>query len=244
MQAGRIALGGIAVVGLIGCDLSLSSYDEIYARGAEQYVMCAQNIDSKSDFGIDDIDGALMRAKVDGTTLQLYAHRPGATIEVSALEAVLAAANQRGTPFATYEELSAGEVPGSLALAFDDHHLEAWMAIRPLLDRYHARVTFFISAYTRITDEDRAAVRTLADDGHDIEFHSVGHLDAEAYSNEHGVDAYLADEILPALDAMRAAGYATTVFAYPFGTRNAATDAALAPYFSHIRAIRSTCPHS
>jgi hypothetical protein len=41
---------------------------------------------------------------------------------------------------------------------------------------------------------------------------------------------------------MRDAGYPTTVFAYPFGARNAATDAALAPYFTRLRAIRTTCP--
>jgi hypothetical protein len=41
---------------------------------------------------------------------------------------------------------------------------------------------------------------------------------------------------------MRADGHATTIFAYPFGTRTAATDAALSQYFVHLRAIRSRCP--
>ena len=49
--------------------------------------------------------------------------------------------------FATYEELSAGEVPGSLALAFDDNGVASWTALRPLFSRYHARVTFFVTRY-------------------------------------------------------------------------------------------------
>jgi beta-phosphoglucomutase-like phosphatase (HAD superfamily) len=57
-----------------------------------------------------------------------------------------------------------------------------------------------------------------------------------------GMDTYLADDIVPGLDAIRAAGYATPIFAYPYGARDDATDAALSQYFAHLRAIRSTCP--
>jgi len=43
--------------------------------------------------------------------------------------------------------------------------------------------------------------------------------------------------------AMRADGWQPTIFAYPFGARTSATDKALEPLFTHIRAIRSTCPY-
>jgi hypothetical protein len=232
----------LLLAGLAGCDTTLATYDTIYSRGADHYVLCAQNLDDKNSVSADDVAEALSRAKLDGTTVHFYTHRPGGTVETSTVEDVIAAAAERGVGFATYAELADHEVPGSLALSFDDHNLASWIAMRPILEAHRARVTFFVSAYLGITDEERAQIRQLADDGHDIEYHSVAHLNAETYAAAHGVDGYVADEILPALTAMRDAGYPTTIFAYPFGARTAATDAALAPYFSHLRAIRSTCP--
>ena len=235
--AGVCALGGLA-----GCTRTLADHDDVYSRGADHLVLCADNIDDKYHVTIEEIDAALDRAKSDGTTLHVYTHSPGETVQVSAIEGVLAAATARGVEFTTYEELSDHAVPGSLALSFDDHGLASWTAMRPMLAQYHAQVTFFVSLFLGFSDDERAQLRQLADDGQDIEYHSTQHLNAVDYVAAHGTDGYIADEILPALDAMRADGYATTVFAYPFGARDAAIDDALAPYFTHLRAIRSTCP--
>ena len=232
-----------AVAALAACNAaSLASHDEIYSHGADHLVLCAQSIDDAYHLTADDIGEALDRAKADGATLHLYTHVPGETIATSAIEDVLAAVAERGMSFTTYEELETGEVPGSLALAFDDHSVAAWFALRPMLDHYRARVTFFVSAFVTLGDDELADLAELAGDGHDIEYHSTGHFDAVSYSTMFGIDAYLATDIVPALDAMRAAGYTPTVFAYPYGARDAATDAALAPMFAHLRAIRSTCP--
>lgn len=242
MHRGCALLRAGALAWLAGCTRTLSDDDVLYSRGADHFVLCSSNIDDKYHVGVDEIGDALSRAKSEGMTLHLYTHSPGETIQVSTIEGVLAAAAARGVELVTYEELSDHAVPGSLALSFDDHGLASWTAMRPLLARYHAQVTFFVSLFLDLSDDERAQLRQLADDGHDIEYHSTAHLNAVDYAAAHGVDGYVADEILPALDAMRAEGYATTVFAYPFGARNAATDAALAPYFTHLRAIRSTCP--
>jgi hypothetical protein len=231
-----------ALAGLVACDASLATHGDIYSRGADHLVLCAQNIDDSYGIGVAEIADALDRADADGTTLHLYTHTPGETVAITTIEGVLAAVADRHMQFATYSDLNVGEVPGSLALAFDDDAVAAWTAIRPLLDRYDARVTFFISGFLRFTDDTRAQIQQLADDGHDIEYHSTNHLDAVAYSMAVGMDAYLDDDIVPALDAMRAAGHATPIFAYPGGARDDATDAALSQYFTHLRAIRSTCP--
>jgi hypothetical protein len=228
---------------LAACNVAtLASHDEIYSHGADHLALCAQNIDDAYRISTAEIADALDRAQADGATLHLYTHIPGDTISTGAVEGVLSAVAERSMSFATYDELSAGEVPGSLALAFDDHSVAAWFALRPMLDHYHAHVTFFVSAFLTLGDDELADLEQLAGDGHDIEYHSTGHFDAVSYSTMFGIDAYLATDIIPALDAMRAAGYTPTVFAYPYGARNAATDAALAPMFAHLRAIRSTCP--
>jgi len=232
---------------LAGCDATLVDIDEIYTRGAPKFVMCGMSIDDKNSASLDAIGGALDRAQIDGTTVLLYAHKPGDTpndsVDPSIIELALAGVADRGMTFATYSDLAAGEVPGSLALAFDDRDIAGWTNLRPMFMRYGARVTFFVSEYYSFDDTGKAELKQLAADGHDIEYHSVHHWNAETYSQDHGVDAYINDDILPGLDAMRADGWAPTIFAYPFGARTSATDKALEPLFTHIRAIRSTCPY-
>jgi hypothetical protein len=234
-------LCGLPVLGLAACGTTLFDDNDIYSAGAP-YVLCAANIDDSYQVSTEQITDAVARASADGTTLHLYAHSPGETIRLSTIEDLLATATAHGLAFATYAQLGAGTTRKSVALSFDDHGVAAWTSLRPLLARYGARVTFFVSLYLGLTADELAQLRQLSDDGHDIEYHSTGHLNAVAYTAAHGIDGYVADEIVPALGAMRADGYPTTVFAYPFGARDGETDAALSPYFAHLRAIRSTCP--
>jgi hypothetical protein len=60
----------------------------------------------------------------------------------------------------------------------------------------------------------------------------------------HGLDAYLADDIDPALAAMRADGWAPIVFAYPMGHRTAEIDRALLDRegFALLRSVMRECP--
>jgi len=223
-------------------DSGLVSHDNFYSYGTDHFVLCSKGFDHKEDVSVD-VAALLDRAKSDGTTLHLYAHRPGYTVAISALESLLAAAAEREMELVTYDVLTTSARPGSLALSFDDLYIESWTALRPTLARYGARVTFFISSFAQLSDDEHAQIARLASDGHDIEFHSVNHLNAVDYVSAHAMDRYLADEILPGLEAMRRAGYAPTVFAYPFGAHNDAIDAALMPYFHNVRAIHDTCPY-
>jgi peptidoglycan/xylan/chitin deacetylase (PgdA/CDA1 family) len=231
----------ISVVSLGACTKMMSDEADIYSRG-EHFVLCSSSIDDKTHVTSAQIADAIARAVADQTTVHFYTHNPGETVQLSTIEDVLATAWARGLEFTTYEQLSSDVVPGSLALSFDDRSVAGWTALRPMFARYGARVTFFVSAYLDLTDDEHAQLHQLSDDGHDIEYHSTNHLDAVNYVAAHGMDAYIADEILPGLDAMRADGYPATIFAYPFGSRSAATDAALAHYFTRLRAIRSRCP--
>ena len=231
----------LAAAALTACTRSLADHDNLYSRGTDQFVWCSINIDG-TRYGLEEIADALERAKVDGTTLHFYAHVPGETIEPSKIEHVLRAVHNLGLQIVTYDELSAHEVPGSLALSFDDNRIDSWMSIRDLLASYQVHVTFFVSGFLEFTDAGRAQLRQLADDGHDIEYHSTHHLDAAQFIADHGMADYIASEITPALDAMRAAGYGPQVFAYPGGGRSPESDAALRPYFEHLRGIASHCP--
>jgi peptidoglycan/xylan/chitin deacetylase (PgdA/CDA1 family) len=165
------------------------------------------------------------------------------TVPEARIEALLAAADERGLPFYTYKDIAAGDVDGpGLAYSFDDAHVDEWYALRPLFDRYDVRATFFVTRFPTMNEDRRAKLHQLEDEGHDIEFHGANHQNSQLYVEEHGLEDYLINEIDAGVQAMRDDGFDPTVFAYPFGVRTKETDEALLERFELVRAIRGTCP--
>jgi hypothetical protein len=241
-----LAMRGLALAVLVllgACDTSLPAMDNIYSRGADHRVLCGMSVDNKNLVSADAIAAGLDRAQVDGTVIHLYSHRPAGTVDESTLELVIGGAADRNMDFVTYRDLADGTKTSGLAFSFDDRDLRGWHALRPMFARYGARVTFFISQFFALEEEEVAMMRDLASDGHAIEYHSTNHLNAEEVSTANGVEHYVAEDILPSLQRMREAGFDPTSFAYPFGARTRATDAALLEHFQLLRAIRFTCPH-
>ncbi len=226
------------------CDATLPQYDDVYSVGADHPVLCGYSVDDKNSVSIDALSAGLERARAQRQTVHLYAHKPSGTVQSSTIESVVAGASDRGLQYVTYRDLANGVVPtdGALALSFDDHAVREWRAMLPMFAQYRARVTFFVSSFEFGSPEDRVMLHELAAAGHDIEYHSTNHFNAETYSNANGVERYVADDIEPGLAAMRAEGFDPIVFAYPFGARTAATDAALLRTFKLLRAIHYTCP--
>src|SRR5213078_2032002 len=144
-------------------------------------------------------------------------------------ERALTMADEHHLAYVTFRELDAHAAPrAGLALAFDDNAIDAWFSVRELLAVHGARVTFFVTRWYSRSDAERAELRALADDGHDVEPHSVNHLPAPRYVREHGLGAYLADEVIPSIDGLTRAGYSPpTTYAYPFGRDTAELDAAV-----------------
>lgn len=163
---------------------------------------------------------------------------------------VLAGAHDRGLGFFTYADFAHGRpVSPGVALSFDDTSVDAWVALRPLLAQYQAHVTFFVSRYRALDADQHAGLQLLATDGHAIEAHGVQHLRAPDYVDDHGLDAYLRDELDPSITALRDDGFEVTAFAYPFGVRTGQLDAAIGRRVPVIRSIalsdalvESPCP--
>ena len=111
-------------------------------------------------------------------------------------------------------------------------------------------MTFFVSRYARLSPTQRDLLRLLASDGHDVQAHSVLHLRAPEYVEDHGLAAYLEDEVIPSIEVLRADGYEVTAFAYPFGARTTELDRAIRAHvpvlrsvaFSWTAPISSPCP--
>jgi peptidoglycan/xylan/chitin deacetylase (PgdA/CDA1 family) len=226
-----------------GCYDEIGAIDGAFYTGDGHGVHCAINLDTDANNRIASIDSGLDRALDRGEILELYAHNPGGTVPLDKLEHVLAGARDRGLPFVTYADFARSSFPTpAVALSFDDHSVPAWLAARPLFDKYGARITFFVSRYAALLDSERDGIKVLAADGHDIGAHSVRHLRAPDYVEAHGVAAYLRDEVDPSIDVMRSDGYDIQAFAYPFGVRTGETDRAIARRVPVIRSIAYTIP--
>jgi len=133
----------------------------------------------------------------------------------------------------------AGAAPG-VALSFDDTSVDAWFALRETFQHYHARITFFVSRYYVLGARLRAELKVLAGDGHDIEPHSVQHMRAPEYVEDHGLNAYVHDEVDPSIAILRSEGFEVHAFAYPFGARTGELDGAIAKRVPVIRSIAYT----
>jgi peptidoglycan/xylan/chitin deacetylase (PgdA/CDA1 family) len=233
------------------CQQDLADLDGAFYNGDSRLVHCGVNLDTSANTSIASIDAALDRARDRHEVLELYAHHPGDTVPFEKIEHVLAGARDRGLTFVTYSDFArSSDAVAGLALSFDDTSVAAWFSLRPMFQRYAARITFFVSRYQGISPEQRANLKTLAADGHDIEPHSVLHLRAPEYVEEHGINAYVRNEVDPSIAALRNDGYEVHAFAYPFGARTGELDDALVKRVPILRSVaftymfvESPCPH-
>jgi peptidoglycan/xylan/chitin deacetylase (PgdA/CDA1 family) len=228
---------------LAGCQQDLRELDAAFYDGDGRLVHCGINLDTKSSISLVSLDGGLDRARDRGEVVELYAHHPGVSVPVATIEHVLAGARDRGLGFFTYADFAHGRAasPG-VALSFDDTSVDAWVALRPLFAQYQARVTFFVSRYKYLGDAQHAGLKLLAADGHAVEAHSVQHFHAPDYVDDHGIDAYLRDELDPSIAALRADGFEVDAFAYPFGVRTGQLDDAIAKRVPVIRSVEFSYP--
>lgn len=124
--------------------------------------------------------------------------------------------------------------PG-LLLTFDDRNMENWEKYIPLFDKYDARATFFVDRFDQLSPEQIESLRRLNEKGHSIGCHGLRHLKAADYYQKYSIEKYVADEIRPALSAMKNNGFTPTCFAYPSSNCDSITDQALRPYFKYVR---------
>ncbi|MBS1122147.1 MAG: Polysaccharide deacetylase [Deltaproteobacteria bacterium] len=231
----------LLLVGLVvaGC------HDEGYLQYSwdDRRVLCSNTVDDLTHDGPWDlIDSELELASNRTSVALLHAHEPGRTVSLQAVERLLDLADEYGLDYLTYRELDPDNQHRSgIALAFDDQYIDAWYELRGLLAAHRARVTFFVTRFYSRTDEERAKLAELAAEGHDVEAHSVDHLNALDYVHDHGLDAYLTDEVLPSIQILRDAGYQPTSYAFPFGASDEAIDRAVLEHVERVRVSPAAC---
>jgi peptidoglycan/xylan/chitin deacetylase (PgdA/CDA1 family) len=229
---------------VIGCAAPTAPSDEFFAWD-NRTVLCSEPVDDL--IGVqrnwDVEEGRFHDAATRRWVTLAHAHIPGTTVSRATLEHILEWADADGLDYVRFDELVDGAPPrAGLAFAFDDDAVVAWMSIRDLLNAHHAKVTFFVTRFTEMTDDEKADLAILAKDGHDIEAHTVHHDDAVAYVAAHGIDAYISDEVLPSIQVLEDAGYPVTSFAYPFGSHDEQIDQAVLAHVARVRTTPGECP--
>lgn len=218
--------------------------DRLEYRWDDRNVLCSLSFDDLSSH-VDPtlVDDQISHASETSAVALAHAHAPGTTVSVAHVEHVLDESTRHGLDFVTFRELVPGPPRAAIAIAFDDSNVESWASMQPMLEMYGAHVTFFVSRYDTFTPENKALLHQLADAGHDIEVHTVNHLNAVDYAAAHGVAAYIDDEVLPSIAALAADGYAPTSFSFPFGASNDALDAAVLEHLERVRVSPGSCPY-
>jgi peptidoglycan/xylan/chitin deacetylase (PgdA/CDA1 family) len=132
---------------------------------------------------------------------------------------------------ATLKNLSGG----GIVLSFDDLYLQDWLEADQHLKPFAWKATFFISNLEHMDAKGFDRLKQLQRHGHEIAAHGYKHLDAVEFTNSASPEKYLAEEIEPFLAAMKTQGLHIDSFAYPYGTRNEATDRVLLKQFDILR---------
>jgi peptidoglycan-N-acetylglucosamine deacetylase len=63
-----------------------------------------------------------------------------------------------------------------IALSFDDRYVAEWTRLRPLLKKYNAHVTFYVTQFDSLTPQEITQLRELQRDGHEIGAHGAAHI--------------------------------------------------------------------
>ena len=130
-------------------------------------------------------------------------------------------------------EAPSGNLKGALCLTFDDHYLDSWCRELPRFGKFGAHATFFISS--SISSTDAGKMRQLQDAGHSLGLHGQSHGPALDVVAQKGVDGFIAQEVVPQLQAVASAGLRVGSWAYPNSSRSEETDAALSKWFRRMR---------
>jgi peptidoglycan/xylan/chitin deacetylase (PgdA/CDA1 family) len=131
------------------------------------------------------------------------------------------------------------EDAAGLLLAFDDDFRLSWEENFAVLDRYDAKVTYFVQGELAPDDTSPGALAPFCAQalsrGHDVGYHTANHLNLPKVSEE-----VFFQETLSDVEKFRQAGIPLRTFAYPFGLSEPWMREALAAAFGIQRGFGVT----
>jgi hypothetical protein len=234
----------LLLVAACGTDAMPAQPSDVYYRWDDRRVLCSVPIDDLTGVARNGSaeESRVKKASDEGWVTFAHAHIPGQTVSREALEQLFSLADQYHLDYVTFSELTGHDKRAALAFAFDDWSVDEWLSIRDILNEHHAKVTFFVAKWQTLTADELAGIAQLHADGHDIEPHSVHHVHALDFTEQHGTMDYVLHEVVPSIQAVRDAGYTPTSYAYPFGEHDAEIDGMVLQYIDRVRTTPGECP--
>lgn len=106
-----------------------------------------------------------------------------------------------------------------------------------LLERYNAKVTFFVSQFDSLDENEIRLLHELEKKGHEIGSHGAMHVVSEYFIKEKGYTDYLSNEVDQSIASMKKAGFDPVSFAYPYGAKYWFTDYLILKRFKSVRGV-------
>ncbi len=126
--------------------------------------------------------------------------------------------------------------PGGIALSWDDSgHIETCYPYLSMFKQYNATSTINVN---KVSNRPKAIINELNAlhlAGWEIACHGYNHVNSVQFLDTNTPAAWLNQEIFPNVVEITQSGYPVCTLAYPYSSRNAASDAAVAPYFRTLR---------
>ncbi|MFN4145559.1 MAG: polysaccharide deacetylase family protein [Runella sp.] len=126
-----------------------------------------------------------------------------------------------------------------IALSFDDRYIEDWTRLRPLLQKYNAHVTFYVTQFDSLSAHEIQLLHQLQQDGHEIGAHGAMHVRILDWLRGGGsLEDFYKQEIEGEVRSMQKAGFRPVTFAHVGGQQTWWTDRRLLKdYFVLLRDV-------
>ncbi|MBR2358705.1 MAG: polysaccharide deacetylase family protein [Lentisphaeria bacterium] len=138
------------------------------------------------------------------------------------------------TLFFCHNSFASAPRRGAVCFTFDDYFGNQWLKADSIFKKYDAHATFFI--VREITAEKAEVMKKLQAAGHTVGLHTRSHRNADPLPKNWDMDKYIANQIIPQLEACKKYNIKVRSMAYPNNRRTEKTDQALFKYFDYLRA--------
>lgn len=232
---------------LLGLRTPLHKLDAVFTPGEDRPTWVrAVSLDPRHGNALTAVLAALHRAAERQEFLHLYGHDIGFhggpwVVSPAALNALLDAAHARGLVVTSYERwLARPALRAGVVISFDDDYTRRWRAHLSGWAVRDASATLFVKRPGELETSQWDDLQVLKAAGHEVACHGARHVRAAPFVRQHGVAAWLRDEVDAAVGVLEAQGLAPEAFSYPYGSRNAKTDRALHGRFRVVRGTAYT----
>ncbi len=199
-------------------------------------MICGVSIDAQTSIPTSQYLQAISNAAQQQEVLILYGHKPQRDFSLSLLRTLIDEIHEQEIPFLTASDLLDGAPRAGVFLSFDDAHIQEWYDMTQSWPN-ETLATFFVTRPHSLKANEVSLLQEMESAGHRVEAHGLNHLDATAFVEEHGLQQWVDEELVPGKTELEALGFNPIAHAYPFGARSTEIDRATLEHFEMVRSL-------